>query len=128
MPRPTAITAGGGTGTCAPRSATSPRCESGASTEAGHEVLDATSARDEALLLAVRTRAGVEVPPGKEAVVEELVADGLVEPGRDRLVLTRRGRLLASAVTVRLLTALAERGSGAPLDLRGEVAVGRLDC
>lgn len=101
---------------------------SGASTEAGHEDLDASTGSDEALLLGVRTRAGVPVPPGLEAEVAELAAEGLVEPRDDRIILTRRGRLLASAVTVRLLTALAERGPrGTPLNL-SQVAVGRLDC
>ena len=34
-----------------------------------------------------------------DPMIRELAADGLVEPGSDRLVLTRRGRLLASEVT-----------------------------
>jgi putative oxygen-independent coproporphyrinogen III oxidase len=97
---------------------------SGSSPAAGHEELDGDAATGEALLLAVRTRAGAEVLPEIAAAVEELVADGLVEPGRDRVILTRRGRLLASAVTVRLLTALADDG----VTRDGEVAVGRLDC
>ena len=37
------------------------------------------------------------------AAVPALVADGLVEAGADRLVLTRRGRLLADAVVRDLL-------------------------
>jgi oxygen-independent coproporphyrinogen-3 oxidase len=94
--------------------------ESGASIEAGHEVLDAAARLEEALLLAVRTRGGIPVPPVLAPVARELAADGLVEPDPDRLVLTRRGRLLASAVTVRLLSGLAAGGQ--------QVAVGRLDC
>jgi putative oxygen-independent coproporphyrinogen III oxidase len=98
---------------------------SGASIEAGHEVLDHTARVEEALLLAVRTRTGIPVTAALATVAGELAADGLVEPGPDsalpgRLVLTRRGRLLASAVTVRLLSGLAAGGQ--------EVAVGRLDC
>lgn len=97
---------------------------SGGSPEAGDELLDGSTRVEEALLLAVRTRDGVPVPPELSAVAGELAGDGLIEPGRDRLILTRRGRLLASAVTVRLLSALA-----APVPpLPREVAVGRLDC
>ncbi len=59
----------------------------------------------------VRTRAGIAVTPGSGPSPAELAADGLVEPTRrpDRLVLTRRGRLLASEVTVRLLAAAPRR-------------------
>jgi oxygen-independent coproporphyrinogen-3 oxidase len=93
---------------------------SGASIEAGDEVLDPAARVEEALLLAVRTRAGIPATPAPGATARELAADGLVAPDRDRLILTRRGRLLASEVTVRLLSGLAAGGQ--------EVAVGRLDC
>ncbi len=80
--------------------------------EAGHEVLDEEARRDEALLLAIRTREGVPMTPTLEPVAAELAADGLVEPDPTRVVLTRRGRLLASAVTVRLLSAAGAGSSG----------------
>jgi oxygen-independent coproporphyrinogen-3 oxidase len=92
--------------------------------EAGHEVLDADARRDEEVLLAIRTRTGIPMTPELRAVAAELAADGLVAPDPDRVALTRRGRLLASAVTVRLLAA---GGSEAPVG-GTRVAVGRLDC
>ena len=83
---------------------------SGSSAEAGEELLDDATRREEALLLAIRTRDGLEVPSALRGLVGELASEGLVEPDPERLVLTRRGRLLASAVTVRLLSALGETG------------------
>jgi oxygen-independent coproporphyrinogen-3 oxidase len=93
---------------------------SGATVEAGHEVLDAVARRGESVLLGIRTRAGIPVTPELAPAAASLADDGLVEPGRDRVVLTRRGRLLASEVTVRLLSAGSEG--------RTRVAVGRLEC
>jgi oxygen-independent coproporphyrinogen-3 oxidase len=98
--------------------------DAGASTEAADEVLDDRSRTEEALLLAVRTRAGIPITPELAGAAAELAAEGLVEAGDDRIVLTRRGRLLASAVTVRLLSAL----DSARPPVAQEVAVGRLDC
>jgi len=78
------------------------RVRSGASPEAGAEVLDRDARDEEAITLALRTRAGAEVAPPAE-----LVDAGLVEthPATGRIVLTRAGRLLASDVTARLLVA-----------------------
>jgi putative oxygen-independent coproporphyrinogen III oxidase len=69
----------------------------GRSTEAAGETLDAETRRREGLQLALRTTAGVPV--------ESLDGDalpGLVERTADRWTLTRRGRLLANEVSVRL--------------------------
>lgn len=70
---------------------------SGRSAEAAGETLDAETRRLERLQLALRTTAGVPV--------EALDGDdlpGLVERTADRWTLTRRGRLLANEVSVRL--------------------------
>jgi oxygen-independent coproporphyrinogen-3 oxidase len=71
--------------------------QSGQSTEASGETLDAATRRDEGLQLALRMREGVPV--------EALDADGLddlVETDGVRVTLTRRGRLLANQVSLRL--------------------------
>jgi len=69
----------------------------GRSPEAAGERLDPEARRLEALQLAVRTREGV---PAAALPLEEL--DGLVEVRGARAVLTRRGRLLANEVALRL--------------------------
>jgi putative oxygen-independent coproporphyrinogen III oxidase len=66
-------------------------------TEAAGESLDAETQRFEGLQLALRTRAGV---PLDALAGEEL--PGVVERVGDRWVLTRRGRLMANDVAVRL--------------------------
>ncbi len=69
----------------------------GDSTEAAAEVLDAATRRFEGLELSLRTTAGVPV--------DALDGDdlpGVVERVGDRWVLTRRGRLMANDVAVRL--------------------------
>ena len=71
--------------------------QSGESTEAAGETLDPDTRRIEALQLSLRTTAGV---PRDALDGDELV--GLVERHDDRWVLTRRGRLLANEVAVRL--------------------------
>jgi hypothetical protein len=53
------------------------------------------------------------VPAATRLVVEQLVGDGLLELAGERAVLTRRGRLLASDVTTRILLATSTAGSGA---------------
>jgi oxygen-independent coproporphyrinogen-3 oxidase len=73
----------------------------GASPQAGEERLDAQGRESEALTLALRTRAGVADPHTETA--DALVDAGLLHRTADRLVLTRRGRLLANEVTARLL-------------------------
>ncbi len=82
--------------TCARRSATSTPSVA-ASTEAAAEVLDAATRRFEGLELSLRTTAGVPV--------DALDGDdlpGVVERVGDGWVLTRRGRLMANDVAVRL--------------------------
>ncbi len=69
----------------------------GRSTEAAGETLDADTRRIEGLQLALRTTAGVPVA----ALDGDDLAD-LVERRGDRWVLTRRGRLMANEVAVRL--------------------------
>ena len=71
--------------------------DAGESTEASGETLDAATRREEGLQLALRTREGV---PATALDVDEL--PGLVELHGDRLTLTRRGRLLANEVSLRL--------------------------
>jgi oxygen-independent coproporphyrinogen-3 oxidase len=84
--------------------------------EAGAEELDAAARAEEAFVLALRTRGGARLPDGAAGEAAALAADGLVEATGDRVTLTRRGRLLASEVTTRLLLGPEQ------------VAVGRLDC
>lgn len=86
------------------------RIASGESPEEGREALDEGRERLEDVLLGVRLREGLEVGvlgDGGRAALTSLVDDGLIErmisPGGERVVLTRRGRLLADAV-VRALT------------------------
>jgi putative oxygen-independent coproporphyrinogen III oxidase len=73
------------------------RVRSGASTEAGEEVLDGPTRRFEKLELALRTRDGV---PAESLNAEGL--DDLVSSDGERVVLTRRGRLLANEIALRL--------------------------
>ncbi|WP_129338387.1 radical SAM family heme chaperone HemW [Cellulomonas endophytica] len=91
------------------------RLAAGTSPAAGREVLDAEAARLERVLLGVRLAEGLPLAaleaPARRAVAG-LVADGLVEPraalgadGPGRVVLTRRGRLLADAVVRTLVAA-----------------------
>ena len=71
--------------------------EAGRSVEAAGERQDDGAWRIEGLQLALRTRDGV---PAGALAVDEL--DGLVTVTGDRAVLTRRGRLLANEVALRL--------------------------
>ena len=61
------------------------------------ETLDAETRRIEGLQLALRTKDGV---PAGALYLDEL--PGLVETRGERVVLTRRGRLMANEVSVRL--------------------------
>ncbi len=79
------------------------RVRSGADPTAGAEHLDVEARAEEALALALRTRAGAVLPHAARPTAERLAGDGLLELVGDRAVLTRRGRLLASDVTARLL-------------------------
>lgn len=79
--------------------------EAGLSPEAGSEVLDPVAARGEALWLGLRTSAGAQLPPGLERQqrFEALVAAGYVELRGTRVGLTRRGFVLADALSVELM-------------------------
>ena len=82
------------------------RLAGGLSPTHAREVLDDDDRRLERVLLEIRLRDGLPIPalgPQGRGQVARLVADGLVELATERLVLTRRGRLLADAV-VRDLT------------------------
>ncbi len=83
--------------------------EAGRSPVAGDEWVTGERRRFEALALALRTPRGV--PAATLAAAPEL--DGLVERRGGRAVLTRRGRLLANALTARL-----EVGGGTAGNLR----------
>ena len=80
--------------------------------EAGHEVLDERARSAERLTLALRTRPGIKLGDAEAdlsdmaACLDELAGAGLVETDGARAHLTRRGRLLATAVTARVLDAL----------------------
>lgn len=69
----------------------------GASTEAAGETLDADTRRVEGLQLALRTREGIPADG-----IDSDGLDGLVRREGDRVVLTRRGRLLANEVSLRV--------------------------
>ena len=89
------------------------RLEQGMSPGAGREVLDDAARELERVLLGVRLAEGLELEPGSGRVPERhreavagLIAEGLVDmpsARTGRIVLTRRGRLLADTV-VRALT------------------------
>ena len=69
----------------------------GLSTESASETLDVAARRLEGLQLALRTREGVPRGTLPEVELEDLIAIRA-----DRVVLTRRGRLLANEVSLRL--------------------------
>jgi len=77
----------------------------GSSAVTGSEILDAQTRAEEAFALALRTRAGARPDEHAAPVVAELAEQGLLESAGGRIVLTRRGRLLASDLTARLLLA-----------------------
>jgi oxygen-independent coproporphyrinogen-3 oxidase len=86
--------------------------EAGEPAEAGHEVLDERARTAERLALALRTRPGIKLGDAKAdlsemaACLDELAGAGLVETDGVSAHLTRRGRLLATEVTARLLDVL----------------------
>jgi oxygen-independent coproporphyrinogen-3 oxidase len=90
------------------------RVAAGRSPESGSETLGERARRDEALTLALRTRDGGVIDPARVDVADELVAAGLLTRAGNTVALTRRGRLLANEVTVRLLLHRDEdeRGDG----------------
>ncbi len=76
----------------------------GGSPAAGRELLDAETRRFERIMLETRLREGLDITllrgPGRAAAARA-AADGLAEPealAEGRLLLTRRGRLLADAL------------------------------
>lgn len=71
--------------------------EAGQSTEASGETLDAATRRDEGLQLALRMREGVPME-----ALDVVGLDDLIETDGVRVTLTRRGRLLANQVSLRL--------------------------
>ncbi|MGI9030397.1 MAG: radical SAM family heme chaperone HemW [Ilumatobacteraceae bacterium] len=71
--------------------------EAGVSPEAAGEELDPNARRIEGLQLSLRTRAGVPLD-----ALDGAELPGLVERAGDRWLLTRRGRLLANEVALRL--------------------------
>ena len=79
--------------------------EAGTSAEAGSEMLDPAPRAEEACALALRTRGGAAVDAAAAGTVDELAVGGFVSRSGDRVVLTARGRLVASDVTARLLVA-----------------------
>jgi oxygen-independent coproporphyrinogen-3 oxidase len=88
----------------------------GRSAEAGAECLDPEGRQAEAAVLALRTSTGIKLPlpaadpSGVDSCIDDLAAAGMVVRAGDRVVLTRRGRLLGNEVAARLLGAL-ERAS-----------------
>jgi len=74
------------------------RVAAGDSPEAGAELLDGPSRRLERQMLELRTAAGVE----RGALEDDPLLEGLVEERGERVVLTRRGRLLYNQVAARL--------------------------
>ena len=86
------------------------RLSTGVTPAAAREVLTAEQVTEERVMLGIRRREGLaldDVPAEGRGAVAALIGDGLLEgvPAvRDRrLVLTRRGRLLADLVMGRLL-------------------------
>lgn len=78
------------------------RIAAGASPVAGEERLTPAAIASDRFGLALRTRSGAPVSGADPAGLEEMVDAGLVDVVGDRVVLTRRGRLLATEVTLRL--------------------------
>lgn len=75
------------------------------SAEAGCEELDAEDRAQEMLALALRTNGGIALDERRAESVAEMAGAGLVNVQRNRVVLTRTGRLLANEVTIRLQSA-----------------------
>lgn len=84
----------------------------GHSARAGSEVLDSAARQRERLELQLRTRDGVPVDAFAPQALATLGDAGLLWRAGERVVLTRRGRLLANEVACRL-------GEAAPVGLAG---------
>jgi len=91
---------------------------SGRSAEAGDEYLNGAARAGEAAVLALRTARGIKLPlPAADpsrvvSCLDDLGAAGLLERagdrGHERVVLTRRGRLLGNEAAARLLGAMEQ--------------------
>jgi putative oxygen-independent coproporphyrinogen III oxidase len=82
------------------------RLAAGESPRHGGETIDAATARMERIMLETRLRTGLgldSLAPAARAAVPDVVSRGLATLERDRLVLTRPGRLLADAVVRQLV-------------------------
>jgi putative oxygen-independent coproporphyrinogen III oxidase len=79
-------------------SAYAARIAAGESPSLEGEVLDADTRHLERVLLEIRLREGLPLDLADRARIDEVVTGGLGVLERERLVLTRRGRLLADAV------------------------------
>jgi putative oxygen-independent coproporphyrinogen III oxidase len=108
--------------------------ENGTAAVAGSEILDTDTRAEESFSLALRTRAGAVAADRAAGLVDDLVSQQLLERVGRRIVLTRRGRLLASDLTARLLLAGAavltpSAPSPAPAPGRGpSLALGTIEC
>jgi oxygen-independent coproporphyrinogen-3 oxidase len=86
----------------------------GSSAEAGDEFLTDAARAGEAAVLALRTAGGIKLPlpladPSRVvSCLDDLGAAGLLERAGDRVVLTRRGRLLGNEAAARLLGAMEQ--------------------
>jgi oxygen-independent coproporphyrinogen-3 oxidase len=77
----------------------------GEPTEAAFEELTSEQVAAERVQLTIRRREGAarsDIAPDKQSEIDEMVGDGLLMVDGDRVALTRRGRLLANAITLRL--------------------------
>ena len=79
----------------------------------GSEDLDDAMRAEERLTLALRTSEGATLPAAMLVEADRLVGAGLLIRVDDQVVLTRRGRLLATDVTARLLVSATSSGDGA---------------
>ena len=96
------------------------RVGSGESPEAGFEELDSAGRAEEAFAMGLRTRSGAPVHADADETVAALERAGMLVRVGQRVVLSVRGRLLASDVTARLLIA----GAAAGLDAERVAAQG----
>jgi coproporphyrinogen III oxidase-like Fe-S oxidoreductase len=79
------------------------RLEQGRSPEQDHEVVTSEQRRVERVMLGLRLAEGMPVAHVDDAIVADLVDEGMLVRRDERVVLTYQGRLLADAVVRRLL-------------------------
>ncbi|OKL54722.1 coproporphyrinogen III oxidase [Bowdeniella nasicola] len=78
----------------------------GVSPAHAREVLSPEAREEERIMLGIRLREGLSIPPTGKDAIPTLIADGLIDGAaaiKGRVVLTLRGRLLADRVTYALL-------------------------